>query len=79
MPEPDEPTGFKMADEPPVASDAEWEVGDQLRVAVGLMEGLTGRVIGIRPGAGRLVLRVVIFGRETPIELRYDEVMAAGR
>lgn len=78
MSDPDTPTGFRMAHEPPAAVDVERAVGDQLRVASGLLEGFTGTVIGIRPAAGRLVLRVVIFGRETPIELRYDEVTATG-
>jgi hypothetical protein len=78
MPESETPNGFRTADESPAAVDFERAVGDRLRVASGLLEGFTGTVIGIRPGAGRLTLRVVIFGRQTPIELRYDQVTATG-
>jgi transcription antitermination factor NusG len=78
MPGPDDPTGFRTADEPPAAVDVERAVSDQLRVASGALEGFTGTVIGIRPAAGRLVVRVLVFGRETDVELRYGEVTATG-
>lgn len=78
MSDPDTPNGFRTADEPPAAVDVERAVGDQLRVASGLLEGFTGTVIGIRPTAGRLMLRVLVFGRETDVELRYDQVTATG-
>jgi transcription termination/antitermination protein NusG len=49
-------------------------VGDMVRIKSGPFLAFTGRVQEVDDDNGRLKVRVSIFGREEPIELRFLEV-----
>ncbi|MBR6896994.1 MAG: transcription termination/antitermination factor NusG [Lachnospiraceae bacterium] len=51
--------------------------GDQIVVIKGVWEGTIGTVQSINPGKQRLTIVVEMFGRETPVELSFDEVKQA--
>jgi len=50
------------------------EVGDNIRVIFGPLENFIGVVEEIYPDKQRLKVAVSMFGRDTPIELRYEQI-----
>jgi transcriptional antiterminator NusG len=55
----------------------EFEEGETVRVTSGPLANLTGTVAEINPDQGKLRVLLNIFGRETPVELTFDQVARA--
>ena len=51
-----------------------YKVGEELKIISGPFETFTGRVDQILSGQNKLRVMVAIFGRDTPVELEFDEV-----
>jgi len=51
-----------------------FEAGDTVRIKSGPFQAFTGRVAEVDDDKGTLKIRVAIFGREEPIELKFLEV-----
>ena len=49
-------------------------LGDTVRIKSGPFAGFAGRVEGINQAKALLKVRVEIFGRETPVRLKYSDV-----
>jgi transcriptional antiterminator NusG len=57
-----------------VAPSVEYEVGENLRVTSGPFADFTGTISEINADQSKLKVLVSIFGRETPVELGFDQV-----
>jgi transcription termination/antitermination protein NusG len=57
-----------------VTPTVEYEVGENLRVTSGPFADFTGTISEINADANKLKVLVSIFGRETPVELGFDQV-----
>lgn len=57
----------------PVA-EIDYEIGETITIKEGSFEGLTGSISEINPVSGKLTALVSLFGRETPVELAFDQV-----
>lgn len=55
-----------------------FEIGERVKVADGPFEGFDGMIEGIDEGTQRLKVAVSIFGRETPVELDFAQVVKQG-
>lgn len=55
-------------------TEVEFENGETVTIKEGSFEGLTGTINEINATAGKLIVLVSLFGRETPVELSFDEV-----
>ncbi len=51
-----------------------FSVGETIKVDEGPFTGMTGVVDSVDPDKGKIIVRVSIFGRETPVELEYWQV-----
>ena len=51
-----------------------FNVGETVKVTDGPFTAMTGVVETVDPDKGKMVVRVSIFGRETPVELEYWQV-----
>jgi transcriptional antiterminator NusG len=51
-----------------------FEVGQTVKVTDGPFANMTGLVESLDPDKGKIVVRVEVFGRETPVELGYWQV-----
>ena len=51
-----------------------FEVGDRVRIKSGPFQAFTGEVAAVDSDKGILKIRVAIFGREEPIELKFLDV-----
>ena len=51
-----------------------FRLGDVVRIKSGPFASFTGRIEGINQAKALLKVRVEIFGRETPIKLKYSDV-----
>ena len=54
--------------------DLDVEVGDTVRVINGPFESFMGEVIDINPDKQVLTVKVSMFGRDTPVELEFNQV-----
>jgi len=54
-----------------------YEVGDKVKVSDGPFQNQQGIVHEIDPSRGKLIVNVIIFDRETPVELEYWQVEKA--
>jgi transcriptional antiterminator NusG len=54
--------------------EVEFENGETITIKEGSFEGLTGTISEINAVAGKLTVLVSLFGRETPVELNFDQV-----
>lgn len=50
------------------------EVGQSVKVTSGPLADFDGTVVDVSPEAGKVKVTVSIFGRETPVELSFDQV-----
>ncbi len=57
---------------PPQIIDA--RVGDLVRICAGPFEGLEGSILEIDSERGKLKISIAMFGRETAVELEYDQI-----
>ena len=55
--------------------DVLFEIAESVRVVDGPFQGFTGFVDEVFPERRRLKVMVAIFGRETPVDLEYDQVV----
>ena len=53
---------------------ADFTVGESVKVIAGPLSDFTGEIAEINAEQGRLKVLVSIFGRETPVELSFDQV-----
>ena len=51
-----------------------YQVGDMVRIKSGAFQSFTGRVEDVDHNARKLKVRVSIFGRDEPIELKFLDV-----
>jgi transcriptional antiterminator NusG len=51
-----------------------FEVGETVRIKTGPFQAFTGRVKEVDNDKGTLKIRVSIFGREQPVELKFVDV-----
>lgn len=54
--------------------EVEFENGETITIKEGSFEGLTGTISEINAVSGKLTVLVSLFGRETPVELNFDQV-----
>lgn len=57
--------------------DVDFEIDDMVKVTGGPFRGYTGPISEISPERGKLKALISIFGRETPVELEFDQVEKA--
>ena len=53
---------------------AQFQIGESVKVISGPLSDFSGEISEINEDAGRLKVLVSIFGRETPVEVNYDQV-----
>ena len=54
--------------------DVDFEVDESIKIVSGPFRGYTGIISEINADRGKLKSLVSIFGRETPVELDFDQV-----
>ncbi|MDD5455638.1 MAG: transcription termination/antitermination protein NusG [Candidatus Margulisbacteria bacterium] len=57
----------------------DFEVGDMVKIIAGPFRGYTGPVKEINAEKGKLKSMLLIFGRETPVEIDFDQVEKASK
>jgi transcriptional antiterminator NusG len=57
-----------------VATKAQFSIGEQVKVVSGPLSDFSGEISEINEDASKLKVLVSIFGRETPVEVGYDQV-----
>ena len=53
---------------------AQFQIGESVKVVSGPLSDLSGEISEINEDAGKLKVLVSIFGRETPVEVGFDQV-----
>ena len=54
------------------------EVGQPVKVVSGPLQDFDGTVAEVNPETGKVKVTVMIFGRETPVDLTFDQVASIG-
>jgi transcriptional antiterminator NusG len=57
-----------------VATKAQFSIGESVKVINGPLSDFSGEISEINPDASKLKVLVSIFGRETPVEVGFDQV-----
>ena len=57
-----------------VATKAQFSIGESVKVISGPLSDFSGEIAEINEDAAKLKVLVSIFGRETPVEVGYDQV-----
>ena len=57
-----------------VATKAQFSIGESVKVVSGPLSDFSGEIAEINEDAAKLKVLVSIFGRETPVEVGYDQV-----
>jgi transcriptional antiterminator NusG len=57
-----------------VATKAQFSIGEQVKVVAGPLSDFSGEISEINQDAAKLKVLVSIFGRETPVEVGFDQV-----
>jgi transcriptional antiterminator NusG len=66
---------LKRAQQPTKAqARAQFTVGESVKVVAGPLSDFSGEIAEVSPDAGKLKVLVSIFGRETPVEVGFDQV-----
>ena len=80
---PERPIDRKPGEEETVAGKpakrvetSEYHVGDVVTVIDGPFESLQATISEVNPEAQRITAMVELFGRDTPVELRFDQITA---
>ncbi len=60
--------------EAPKKTSTVLEVGQTVKVITGPLAEFDGVIAEVSPDAGKVKVMVSIFGRETPVELSFDQV-----
>ena len=60
--------------ETPKETTSALKVGQSVHVISGPLKDFDGTVTEVMPDAGKVKVSVSIFGRETPVELTFDQV-----
>lgn len=60
--------------QPPPKPRAQYEMGETVKVISGPLSDFSGEIAEINDDAAKLKVLVSIFGRETPVEVGYDQV-----
>ena len=60
--------------EAPKRTSVSLEVGTPVKVISGPLADFDGKVSEVNPDAGKLKVTLLIFGRETPVELSFDQI-----
>ena len=55
-------------------TEVDFEIGETITIKEGSFEGLNGTITEINTAAGKLTVLVSLFGRETPVELAFNQV-----
>ena len=51
-----------------------YEVGDTVRILAGSFEGIEGEIDSIDPSVGEVTIQTILFGRPTPITVKFSEI-----
>ena len=54
--------------------EVDFEIGETITIKEGSFEGLNGTITEINTASGKLTVLVSLFGRETPVELAFNQV-----
>jgi transcriptional antiterminator NusG len=57
-----------------VATKAQFSIGEQVKVVSGPLSDFSGEISEINQDAAKIKVLVSIFGRETPVEVGFDQV-----
>jgi transcriptional antiterminator NusG len=57
-----------------VATKAQFQIGESVKVVSGPLSDFSGEIAEINQDASKLKVLVSIFGRETPVEVGFDQV-----
>jgi transcriptional antiterminator NusG len=68
------PSGAGAGASAAVKPVAQYEIGEQVKVISGPLSDFAGEIAEINEDAARLKVLVSIFGRETPVEVGFDQV-----
>lgn len=63
-----------VAHDAPKKTSTSLEVGQSVKVVSGPLEGFDGTVSEVQPEAGKVKVMVALFGRETSVELSFEQV-----
>ena len=68
------PSGAPGEPAPKAKPRAQFEIGESVKVISGPLSDFSGEIAEINDDAAKLKVLVSIFGRETPVEVGYDQV-----
>lgn len=70
--------GFQREEEKPkLRFKPDWEVGEMVRVQTGPFADFSGRIESIDLDQSKVTVLVSIFGRDTPVELGFEDIQKA--
>jgi transcription termination/antitermination protein NusG len=52
----------------------DYKVGEEVKINNGPFQDFNGKIIEVNPEQGKVKVSVSIFGRSTPVELRFDQI-----
>lgn len=58
----------------PKKTSTDYEVGQTIKIVSGPLDGFEGTISEVNAEGGKVKVMVTIFGRETPVELTFDQV-----
>ena len=53
----------------------DYHIGDNVKIIHGTFDGLEGKISSIDKGSGTVVVQTMFFGRVTPVELEFSEII----
>lgn len=64
----------KLEDQRKPKPRLEWEIGDTVRITAGPLSGQSGQIFEINVEQSKVKVLVNIFGRDTPVEIGFDQI-----